>query len=632
MVMAKPAPAQSLQLAIQHFEAGRVAEAEQIGRQFLARQPRSVEALHLLSVISLQAGRLSQAEELTRKAVGLNPAHAAIHSNHGEACRRLGRLDEAIASFQRALKLQPDHVDALNNLGVALTSLGRCDEATSALRRALFLRPDFARAHYNLGVALTAQGHPTEAIESFQQAVALQPDFAEALSNLGNLLNEQGQFDRARECLQRAVRANPALAEAHNNLGNLCKDAGLLDVLAAELHRWRERHERPLASAIRRHENDRSPERPLRIGYVSSDFRQHAVAFFLLPLLQAHDRSACHITGYATTARTDDVTARLRAGTDAWCDLSNLNDEEAAQRIRHDRIDILVDLSGHTAGNRLPLFARKPAPVQVSYLGFPGLTGLETIDYFVSDPWADPPDRAEHSASTSPRIWRLPDSAWCFEPILGQPPIGELPAKRTGHVTFGCFNNVAKITDEMIRCWAEVLERTPQSRLVLKNLSVGSLGVVPRLQATFGSHGIAAQRVGFIRPQASHFAHLACYDHVDLALDTFPYHGTTTTCESLSMGVPVVTLAGDRHLSRVGVSLLNSVGLPEFVAPNVAGYVEAAINAARDPVRLATLRADLRGRMEGSPLMNAPRLARNIESAFRAMWQRWCAQPASTTT
>lgn len=661
--MASSFSTQTLQLALKHYEAGRVAEAEQIGREILARQPQSIEALHLLGVIALRNEEFLQAEELTRKAIDLSPVHAAIQSNHGEACRRLGRFHDAIGSFRRALELQPDCVDALNNLGLTLTSLRQLSDAVIAFQRALALKPDFAQAHYNLAIVLTALHRSDEAIASFERALALHPLFPEALIGLGTLFNQQGQFDRAYTCLDQAVRLRPDSADAYYDLGNLCKDAGRLEeavryyrravklqpnsaafrstlilglqyqsapaIIDEELRNWERDHGQPLARFIQPPENDRLTDRSLRVGYVSGDLRRHAVSFFLLPIFQAHNHRRFHVTAYAASECNDDVTERLRTCTDAWCNITQLSDDAAAQRIREDRIDVLVDLSGHTGGNRLPVFARKPAPIQVSYLGFPGLTGLEAIDFFLSDPRADPPSTQEKISTAAQRIWRLPESAWCFAPIHGQPEVSPLPASERGYITFGCFNNAAKITDDMIRCWARILQRVRQSRLVFKNLSIGSLGVVPRLQAAFAQHDVAPERLGFLRPQASHLDHLACYHQVDIALDTYPYHGTTTTCEALAMGVPVVTLAGDRHLSRVGVSLLTNIGLPEFIAPSADAYVDLALAAASDLSRLANLRASLRAKMARSPLMDAPRFARNLEAAYRAMWERWCARSAS---
>ncbi|MBI4625479.1 MAG: tetratricopeptide repeat protein [Verrucomicrobia bacterium] len=616
---------ETFQLALQHHQAGHLSDAEALYREILARDPGCVEALHHLGVIAHQVGQHAVAAELIGRAAALAPGSSAIHSDLGEAYRHLGRLDEAIASFRRALVVQPGFHGALHNLANALAAQGRLDEALAAGRQALALQPNFASTHNTLGSILRETGRRDEARVSFQRAIALQPDFADAHNNLGIVFQDLGQPDVAVACFRRALALRPDYAATHSNLilfmqYNSASESGEIE---ANLRRWTEQHAQPLAKFTAPHTNDRSPDRPLRIGYVSPDFRLHSVAFFLLPLLEAHEHTQMHVTGYSTNERPPDhVTARFQACTDDWRSLADLSDEAAVQRIREDRIDVLVDLSGHTAGNRLLVFARKPAPIQVSYLGYPGSTGLGTMDYRITDAWSDPPGAT--AGYYSEELVRLPDTAWCFAPLSGSPPVSELPVLSQGHVTFGCFNNFAKVTDDILQLWARILHRVPDSHLALKNQAVSTPSVVQQLRGFFGDCGISADRLELVPHQEKALAHLQCHDHVDLVLDTFPYHGTTTTCEALWMGVPVLTLAGSRHVSRVGVSLLTNVGATEFVAHSPDAYVEAAVAATRDLPRLADLRASLRERMQRSPLMAAPRFARAIEAAYRTMWRRWC--------
>ncbi|MBI4625477.1 MAG: tetratricopeptide repeat protein [Verrucomicrobia bacterium] len=620
--------------AVRHHQAGHLPEAEAVYRVILARDPGHCGALHYLGVIAHHVGRNEVALRLIQQAAALAPKDAVIHSNLGEVYRHLARFEEAVACFRQALLLNPDFASAHNNLGIALYDLGRPDEAIACYRQALALRPDFGEAHNNIGLVHLERGQPDDALPWFERSLALSPGFPEAHFNLGRSLKDRGQLDEAMVSFQRALALRPDRADYHSNLIlNLhYRSAHEPSAIASELRRWNERHARPLARFIQPHANDRSPDRRLRIGYVSHDFRRHSLAFFLLPLIEAHDRGRWQVTAYATNAKPDDVTARFRACTDSWCSLVGLSDEAAAQRIRDDRIDVLIDLSGHTGGNRLPIFACRPAPVQVSYLGYPGSTGLDTMDYRLTDPWADPPGTTVEFHSE--QLVRLPDTAWCFTPLSGSPPVGALPFLRLGHITFGCFNNSAKISDDMLQLWARILQRVPNSRLLLKNFALGSPPLPERLNAFMAAQGIPADRLELLPIQPSPLDHLRCYDRIDFALDTFPYHGTTTTCEALWMGVPVLTLAGDRHASRVGVSLLTNVGLPEFVTTNSNAYVDAAVATAGDVPHLAAQRASLRERMQRSPLMDAPRFARAIESAYRTMWHRWCGQevPAAVPT
>lgn len=625
--MSAPTISQTLEVAYQHHQAGRLPEAEALYREILDREPRCAEARHHLGLIALQVGQYAVAAELIRDAAVLAPGDPAIHSNLGETCRLLGRYDEAVASLSRALVLQPGFPGALINLALVHAAQGRLEEAEACARRAVALQPALANAHNTLGSILRELGRIDEAFHCFQQAVALDPDSPEAHNNLGLACQDRGQPGEAIPCYRRTLALQPGYTATHSNLilALLYQSDQAGSEIETELRRWNERHGRLAGAGPEPILRDRSPDRRLRVGYVSADFRQHSVAFFLLPLLEARDRTRCHVTCFSTNPKSDGVTARFRACADAWVSLVGRSDDAAAQQIRGEGIDILVDVSGHTAGNRLAVFARRPAPIQVSFLGFPASTGLSAIDCRLTDVWADPPATAEYY---SERLVRLAGGGWCFTPLSGSPAVSGLPALARGHVTFGCFNHLAKVTEGMLHLWVRILRQTPESRLVLKNVALSSAFAAQRLRAFFVENGISAERVDLMPYQAAALDHLCCHDRVDVALDTFPYHGTTTTCEALWMGVPVITLAGDRHLSRVGVSLLTGAGLTEFVTPSAEAYVEAAGAAARDLPRLAALRASLRERLRCSPLMDAPRLARELDAAYRTMWRDWCEQPS----
>jgi predicted O-linked N-acetylglucosamine transferase (SPINDLY family) len=357
----------------------------------------------------------------------------------------------------------------------------------------------------------------------------------------------------------------------------------------------------------------------LRIGYVSADFRRHSVGHFLLPLLEHHDRQFGEVFCYCNLHVRDDFTERMKRNCGHWRNIFGLSDQEAASLVRSDAIDVLVDLSGHTAGNRLKLFALKPAPVQVTYLGYPNTTGMTALDYRLTDALADPPGMNDEL--NVEKLWRLPGCAWCYDPAEKGP---DIQPRENGPITFGCFNAFAKINELLVAIWAKLLERVPGSRLLVKSAGAGAVSAKGRLLEQFAKHGITGERIELLGWIADSMGHLNLYGRVDVALDCYPYHGTTTTCEALWMGVPVVSLAGRTHVSRVGVSLLGNVGVPELIAQTPPQYVQIATELGGDLPRLRELRRTLRGRMKQSPLMDAPRFARNIESAYRQMWRNWC--------
>jgi predicted O-linked N-acetylglucosamine transferase (SPINDLY family) len=611
---------QAFDLALQHHQAGRLAEAEALYRQILAVEPGHAEALHLLGVIAQQVGRNDLAVELIRQAIVLRPNFSAAHSNLGVALRNEGRLDEAMAACRQALALEPDSPDACNNLGNALVDSERIDEAIASFRRAILLRPNFPEAHFNLGNTLRASGQLDAAIASYREAIALKPDYPTACNNLGDALKQIGRLDEAITAYRKAVALRLQYSDTQSNLlFALNYHPGLDPATVYEEHvRWNHQHAEPLRRFIQGHRNERSPKRRLRIGYVSPDFREHSVGRFLLPLLAQHDHEHFEIFCYAQVPAPDDMTRKIQAHGEHWQSLTGLADGPAAELIRQDQIDILVDLSGHTSHHRLLVFAHKPAPVQVTFLGYPNTTGLATIDYRLTDAYADPPGLTEPYHSE--QLFRLPQCAWCYQPAASPP----VRPREEGPITFGCFNNFAKVTEPMLLLWSRILHLVPGSRMLLKAGAFGSAKTQQRVREFLGAAGIDPERLELRGYEPDRDDHLALYRRLDVALDTFPYHGTKTTCEALWMGVPVVTLAGKTHASRVGVSLLTNIGLPELIARSPEEYVRLAAELAGDPPRLSHLRNTLRQRMEASPLMDAPRFARDIEAAYRAMWRKWC--------
>jgi predicted O-linked N-acetylglucosamine transferase (SPINDLY family) len=593
-------------------------------RRAISLQHDCPEAYNNLGNALKDKFQLDEALAAYRKALALRPDYHEAQNNLGNALYGAGQLDEALAAYRQALALMPDLPEAHSNLGNVLKDMGQFDQAIAAYGRAIAIKSDFPEAHNNLGNVLRDKGQLDEAIDAYRQAIALRPSFFQAYSNLGNALNEKGQPDEAIAALRQAIILRPDHTTGHSNLVFCMNYHPSLEAssIAEEHRRWNRQHAGPLRSFIEPHTNERSPDRRLRIGYVSPDFRCHSVAFFFEGLLEDHDRSQVEAFCYAEVIKPDAVTVRMGQSADHWRKIIGLADAELADLIRADSIDILVDLAGHTANNRLPVFARKPAPVQVTWLGYPNTTGLDTIDYRLTDALADPVGSGEELYTE--QLVRLPRSGWCYRPFGQSPPVGAPPVHDTGYITYGCFNAMPKINDPLLELWAKILLAVPGSRLLLKNSALAEPSVRQRISAMLGQAGIGPERLQVLGRVPDIAAHLACYGRVDIALDTFPYHGTTTTCEALWMGVPVVTLAGQTHVSRVGVSLLSNLGLTELIAASSEEYVNLAVYLAKDLPRLAHLRSTLRERMERSPLMDASGFAREIEAAFREMWRTWC--------
>lgn len=604
---------------------GLASEAQACFERVIQLRPSDAPGYVNLGNIQCGLGQLAAAIDSYRLALARAPDCLEALVNLGFVLRRQGRLDEAAATLRAALEAEPRSPEALLNLGAALQDQGDDAAAVELFAEALRLRPEMAEGHHNLGLSRKRQGRCGEAIDCFRQALRLKPHYAEAAEGLAAALFAQGRVREAVAGFRRALRLKPAPA-AHSSLVACLNylGAGKPAAILEEHHRWARRHAD--LPAPPRHENSRDSERNLRVGYVSSDFRTHSVAFFFGPILEAHHRPAFQCFCYSGVARPDAVTERLRALADVWREVRHLSHAELAELVRQDRIDILVDLGGHTIDNRLPAFALQPAPIQAGYLGYPNTTGLRQMDYRITDAWADPAGVSE-SLYTEELI-RLPSGFLCYRPFADAPPVADLPALRSGIFTFGSFNHLAKVTPELVAAWSEILRAAPDSRLLLKAQGLQDEAARQRLLDLFWARAIPPERLALIPPAASLLAHLESYHQVDLALDTFPYNGTTTTCEALWMGAPVVTLAGSAHAGRVGVSLLERVGMPELIAESVEAYIDLAVRLSRDRQRLEAWRAGFRARVGRSPLVDAGRFIAELEDAYRAMWRRWCAGQA----
>ncbi len=604
------------------YAAGDVATAKSLATSILTRHPADPAAHHVLGLIAYRDKDLRTADSHLQIARQGRPAHVEPASNHAAVLRALGRLQEAEAAARAALALQPTYVAAHNNLGNILRDAGRYDDSAACYERALQIAPRFSDAWVNLAWVLALAGNAHRAAHAARQAIQCDPNNADGHNNLGLALMRQGQLAEAEIALRRALELRPDFALPHSNVLFCCnyrEDLTAKDIFAEYL-RWDRQHARALLPAEMTHDLDRTPGRRLRIGYVSPDFRQHAVALFVEPLLAAHDKSEVEVYCYAEVPAPDQVTARFRGIVEHWRSTVGLSDADMAALVRRDRIDVLIDLAGHTAGNRLLVFARKPAPIQVSYLLGHGYTsGLSAIDAFLADNQLAPPEAAH---LFSERVIRLPRIPLAYQPPAAMPDVARLPARSQGHVTFGYFGRTVRLNDSVIAAWAHILQQTPGARLMLNSAPFAEAAGREQMLARFAAVGVAADRLHlvFTAPQERTWT---AYSEVDIALDPFPHNAGTTTIEALWQGVPVVTLAGRPTVGRFGAAILHAVGLTDWVTDSVDAYVERATLAAIDLDRLEQLRNGLRDRFVASPLRDAAGLAREMEAVYRQLWETW---------
>jgi protein O-GlcNAc transferase len=618
-------------------------------RRALALEPHRAEAYARLGITYLHKGETEQAISQYQRALELDPNSADTHFNLGVALHECGRLDEAIAAYRQTVSLRATFADAWHNLGAALRGTGRTDEAATALRHAVSLRPEHADTYPILGEVLSELGRVDEAISALEKAIALGSATSGTYNNLGVMFYMLGLLDEALAALRKAISLGDD-PSTYLNLGNVLRDSGDLDDAIAsyrkaadhgdpkaasnllvaiyfhpaydsrrilqEHQEWSRRHARPLSVLVRPHQNDRSPQRRLRIAYFSHCLGNRPIGRLLLPLLTHHDRKAFEVFCYCDVAQRDYMTDELRAHVDVWRDTGKLSDEALAELVCKDSIDVFVDLTMHMGGSRLLAFARKPAPVQLTYLAYCGTTGLDTIDYRLTDPHLDPPDR-DASLYTEKSI-RLPRTYWCIAAPREAPQVTPRDASRP--ITFGCFNSYFKVTRPTLEMWARVLAQAPASQMLIYS---GRGAHRQRALELFSQAGVACGRVQFVEA-ASLEDYYRRHQLIDIALDPHPYPGGTLTMDALWMGVPVVTLAGESAHSRGGLSILSNIGLVDLVAQTPDQYVQIATTLAADSARLAELRAALRQRMLASPLMDAAGFAGEMEAAFRSMWTEWC--------
>ena len=569
------------------FKKGQLLELEIAARKLTVDYPESYFGWKVLGVALHQEGQYEEALVATQKSISLSPDDSESHNNLGNILQILGRLNESEVSCRRALEINPDFAGAYNNLGNTFLQFGRVHEAEVCCRKSLKIEPNRANPHNTLGNILSNLGRNDEAENSYRRALEIQPNFEAGRSNL---------------LFHLAHKENISAQE-----------------LFAEHCRFGERVEAPLRDGWAQHTNSRDPERCLQIGFVSADLRNHAVANFIEPLLvhlANHTQLSMH--AYSNSPIEDDVTKRLRGYFKSWSSISGLSDAVLAEKTRIDGIDILIDLSGHTSRNRLPTFARKPAPLQVSWIGYPGTTGLQAMDYYLADSIFLPPGKFDNQFTEN--IVYLPAIA-SFLPYKFSPPINTLPALNNGYVTFGSFNRPSKINSSVVALWSQLLRAVPNSRMILGAMSQDEKS--DALIELFVREGIASERLTFY-PRTGMKSYMALHHQVDFCLDTFPYNGGTTTCHALLMGVPTLTLTGATAPGRGGAVILGHVGLEAFIVENKADFVARGVSWAKNLSSLSILRSELRERFSQSVMGQPAIVADGLERALRVMWRRWC--------
>ncbi len=639
---------------------GRFDEAIGHYHQVLALRPDYVEVYNNLGLALQAQGKLPEATEQFQRAIARQPEFADAHSNLGNVLRDQGRLDEAMIHYSKAAQLSPDFADTFNNLGTLYLMQGDLDAAAEQYRRALVLNPAYFEAHNNLGLVHQSRAELDAAVACYRQAIALNAEFVDAHNNLGNALRNQGKLVEAVEQFNRVIALEPGQVEVYNNLGNALRNMGRLDEAIASfeqalllkpdyaqayssllfLHAYHgtlepaaylalargwERACVPLAereaAAGRRFTRLPLSGRRLKIGYVSGDFRQHAVSYFIEQLFARHDRARVELYAYSTASARDAVTARLQELAEHWVPVAGLSDTVLLERIEADGIDVLIDLSGHTAHNRMAMFACRAAPVQVHYLGYFASTGLSEMDYFIGDAELIPPQMDRHF---SEQVWRLPRIRASYDARADAPQPAWQPDP-AGTIRIGSFSNLGKLTPETFVLWAKVLHALPQAKLLLKTKALVDAANRQRILDTLTEQGIPPGRVELNSTEITPGwrEHMAYYDRLDIVLDPIGAHGGyTTSCDALWMGAPVITLEGDRMASRMTASILSAIGHPEWIAHSAAEYVDKVVALATDVAQRKALRPVQRGLMAGSSICDARDLAMKLEDAYFEMFGR----------
>jgi len=610
---------QQLDDLLEYYQTKQYDDAEKLSVSITEEFPKHQFAWKVLAIVLKQNGRINESLIASQKSVQLDLHDAEARNNLGNTLKELGKLDESEASLRQAIELKPDFAEAHNNLGVTLKAQGKLNEAEVSCRQAIKLKPDYAKAYNHLGVILQKLGRLNEAEASYRQAMKLKPNYAEAHSNLGVILQKLGRLNEAEASYRQAMKLKPDYAEAHSNL--LFLYSGFMYESSHYLKKAREYGQQIAKSVVSKYSTWLcvGNTKILRVGMVSGDLKNHPVGYFLEEFLNQLDEFDFELYAYTTQSNEDDLTLRIKPGFTRWKSLVGISDVDAADHIYNDGIHILIDLSGHTAQNRLPIFAWKPAPVQISWLGYFASTGVAEIDYILGDPYVTPTEEANHF---SEKIWQLPESYICFTEPEVDIDVVSLPALDKKKVTFGCFNKIARITDPVVRVWSEILHAVPTAVLFLKDKNFEVESIRESFYDRFKVNGIQKDRL-ILEGQSPRSKYLAAYNRVDIALSPFPYGGGTTSAEGLWMGVPVITMQGNHFLSHLGESIANNTGLSDWIAVDEEDYVAKAIAFSTDLEGLEKLRSRLRAQVLSRPLFDAERFANHFKNALRGMWKRF---------
>jgi predicted O-linked N-acetylglucosamine transferase (SPINDLY family) len=592
----------------------------------IALKPDYAEAFSNRAATLTELGRYAEAVASCDKAIVRKPDYPEAHSNRGNVLCHMRRFDAALASCERALALRPGYADALSNRGNALIELGRFDEALASYHAALALKPGLAAAWVGRGNVFLNLNRYGEAFAAFQKALAINPDSLKALAQLAHYYERHGRMAEAIASYDRVLAIKPDFPEVISNkifALDLVPQAGFVEHRDARREWWRKVGAKIAAQPPPRHANDRDPDRRIVLGYVSADFRRHSAATTFWPVLAHHDKTRFEVICYSCSTVRDDVTKDFQRVADRWIDAVQLSDEELAARVRVDNVDILIDLSGHSGGNRLGVFARKPAPVQVTAWGHGTGTGLPTIDYLFSDPVTIPEEMRPLYAE---KICDLPCVIMSALPPI-ELPRGEPPVLTNGFVTFGVFNRITKISDDALGVWARVMHEVPDAKLLMKDGAYEEPALRDLMRQRFAAHGIAGERIDFLGSSPRE-QHLAAFATTDIALDPFPQNGGVSTWEALHMGVPVIAKLGHSAPSRLSGAILTSIGMADWVGQTADDYVALAVKFAGMPQVLKWLRRELPGQIAAAPSGNAALYTRAVERAYRMMWEDYCRAPA----
>jgi protein O-GlcNAc transferase len=602
---------------------GKLEEAQKYFQQAITVNPQNANAIHNMATTLEKQKKYEEAIQYYQRLLVLKPAAADVYLSLGNLFYLTKNSEEAKKCYQKILELKPDDTEMLSRLGRIYLEQAQFEKAMKYYSRLLSIRPD-AYSYANIAITFQGAGQFEQAIAYHKKALEIQPDIFHCLNDLAIIYKSMGQLKKSIHYLKAAIDVAPDNHTLRNNLLGTMIYTGF--VLPEEIAHVARKFGEHIANPLLRQRlllNKKNHKRKLRIGYVSPDFRSHSVSFFIEPLLKMHNRKDFEVFAYAYLNKEDQVTERLRKQVDHWRDIRFMNADTAADLIEKDQIDILVDLAGHTAYNSLLVFAHKPAPIQLTWLGWPATTGIKAMDYRITDVYAEPDGMTEHLNTET--LWRLPEIFCCYQPHENSPAvIDHSPFEDNGYITFGCFNNFSKITDDVLKIWSQIMAQVPEARLMLEIAEINEPILRTDVEERMHHAGIPLQRV-ILEPRKPSNQYIL-YNKIDIALDPFPCVGGTTSMDTLWMGVPFVTLAGRHFASRMGVSILTNAGMPELIAQNTDEYIDIAVKLANDKERLKKLRHGLRERVQASPLMDQERFTRNMEAAYRAMWQKYCTE------